>query len=261
MKTVNSLFRKRIGLQEDLDITFDMLDELLEKTALAIPFENICVIAKNGKSINKENLVDKVLINNEGGLCYELNSLLYYFLLENGFKVSLARGVVFDHQRQDFGEIGRTHVTILLTEHNRTYIVDTGFGGNLPLRPVPLTGETVSSFNGDFRVQKHESEHGDYVLEMKLKHKDTEWKTGYAFDSQRLVHDMTEMDEVQKIITESPLATLNKGSLITRLTSNGNITLTDTSLTKWVDGQVIKEDIGTEHFNELAKQYFQMDIK
>jgi N-hydroxyarylamine O-acetyltransferase len=261
MTNVNSLFRKRIGLQEDLEITLDMLDELLERTALAIPFENICVIAKNGNSINKENLVDKVLIKNEGGLCYELNTLLYYFLLENGFKVSLARGVVFDHQRQVFGEIGRTHVTILLNDHGRTYIVDTGFGGNLPLRPVPLTGETVSSFNGDFRVQKHESEHGDYVLEMKLKHKDTEWRIGYAFHSERLVGDVNEMNEVQKIITESPLATLNKGLLITRLTSNGNITLTDTSLTKWIDGQTIKEEIKPEQFNELAKQYFQMDIK
>lgn len=214
MTNVNSLFRKRIGLPEDLVITFNLLDELLEKTALSIPFENICVLAKKGNSITKVNLVDKVLIKNEGGLCYELNTLLYYFLLENGFSVSLARGVVFDHQRHAFAEIGRTHVTILLDYDGRTYVVDTGFGGNLPLRPVPLSGEIVSSFNGDFRIQKHESEHGDYVLEMKLKHKDTEWKTGYAFHSQRLVHDFNEMNEVQKTITESPLATLNKGLLL-----------------------------------------------
>lgn len=50
--------------------------------------------------------------------------------------------------------IGRTHVTILLKHEGQIYLIDTGFGGNLPLKPVPLNGETVISQNGEFRIKK-----------------------------------------------------------------------------------------------------------
>jgi N-hydroxyarylamine O-acetyltransferase len=259
MSTLNTLFRKRIGLSETQPITFNMLDDILEKIAITIPFENLCVISKNTSDINEENLIQKILVKNEGGLCYELNTILYYFLLQNEFKVELARAIVFDHNHQDFAAIGRTHVIILLTHGGNIYVVDTGFGGNLPLRPVPLSGESVSSFNGEFRIRNIESKHGDYLFEMKLTYKDTDWKLGYAFFSTQPITDMSEMDLVQKIINENPLSSLNKSPLITKLTRNGNVILTDTSYTIWNDGKVTKEEIDQNQFKKLAKQYFQID--
>lgn len=256
MSDVNALFRKRIGIPEKENISFETLDNVLEKTAKTIPFENLCVIENRTSDITKENLINKILVKKEGGLCYELNSIFYFFLIENGFNAVQARGVVYDNTTQKYSKLGKTHVTILITHENQTYLLDTGFGGNLPLIPVPLAGETVTSNNGEFRIKKMNSEHGDYVLEMKLKHKDTAWKIGYAFDSQKPVNDVAEMNEIQTIIAEHEDSKFNKKPLLTRLTTEGNLTLTDTSFTQWIDGIATKEDIDNARFKELMKQHF-----
>ncbi|WP_144548501.1 arylamine N-acetyltransferase [Bacillus sp. X1(2014)] len=255
MQNLTTLFHKRIGMPEDQKISFEKLPEVLEKTAQNIPFENLSIIENKTGRITKENLINKVVEKNEGGLCYELNPLFYFYLIENGFNAVLTDGVVYNHSVGEYIQLGRTHVTVLLNHEGQTYLIDTGFGGNLPLKPVPLSGETVASDNGEFRIKKVNHELGDYFLEMKLKHKDTEWKIGYAFDSRKSIDD-TNLNEIQSIIAEHPQSSFNKHPLITRLTKNGNITLTDSTFTKWADGILTKEAIENKKFKELAKQHF-----
>ncbi|WP_057914897.1 arylamine N-acetyltransferase family protein [Peribacillus muralis] len=253
MNDLNALFRKRIGIKEGEKLTFEGLDDILERIAKTIPFENLAIISSNINDINKDNIINKVLVRNEGGVCYELNAALYFFLADNDFEVTLFRGVIYN---QGWTTIGRTHVAILLDHEGQTYLVDTGFGGNLPLKPVPLNGETVISPNGEFRIKKENTEHGNYILELKLKYKDPDWKIGYAFDSTNPVGNVAELNEVQTIISEDPQSPFNKHRLITRLTNRGNITLTETSFTQWVDGKVTREEIDGKRFNELMKQHF-----
>jgi N-hydroxyarylamine O-acetyltransferase len=229
---------------------------VLEKTARTIPFENLCIIGKKTTEITKDNLVKKILEQNEGGLCYELNSILNLFLIENEFNAVLIRGVIYDQINQQWNTIGKTHVANLIKHNGQYYLVDTGFGGNLPLKPVPLNGEIVTSNNGQFRVDRIESEHGDYFFYFKLEHKDKEWKIGYAFDSNEVIKTLPELNEVQKIIIEHPESKFNKKPLITRLTDTGSMTLTETTFTEWVDGKLKKKEIDEKLFKEIAKEYF-----
>ncbi|MBV7507922.1 arylamine N-acetyltransferase [Bacillus sp. sid0103] len=256
MQNLTSLFHKRIDMPNNQTITFEKLAEVLEKTAQNIPFENLSIIENKIRKITKENLMYKIVDRNEGGLCYELNSLFYFYLIENGFNAVITDGVVYNQAAEEYLQIGRTHVTVLLNHEEQTYLIDTGFGGNLPLKPVPLSGETISSYNGEFRIKKVNHEYGDYCLEMKLKHKDTDWKIGYVFDSQKPIDDEANLNAIQTIITEHPKSPFNKHPLVTRLTHNGNITLTDTTFTQWADGVVSKENIDNVKFKELAKQHF-----
>ncbi|NQX69884.1 arylamine N-acetyltransferase [Paenibacillus alba] len=256
MSELNGLFRKRLGIPENEKLTFESLDRILEKTATTFPFENLGIIFNKTKAISPNNLINKILVNKEGGLCYELNPLLYFFLVENGFKAVLIRGKVYNEATNEWSELGRTHVAVLLQQEGQTYLVDTGFGGNLPLKPVPLHGETASSMNGEFRVQAMESDEGNYRLELKLKYKDTDWRIGYAFDINRTLADLSELNDVQDIIVNHPDSRFNKIPLITQIKSDGNITLTDTSFTQWIDGTCRKEQIDNDRFKALAKQYF-----
>jgi N-hydroxyarylamine O-acetyltransferase len=256
MSDINSLFRERIGMSKNEGISFEDLDKVLEKTANSIPFENLCIMEKRMKPLTKENVTDKILLEREGGLCYELNSILHLFLKANDFDTTLIRGVVFDPMKQEWSRTGKTHVTNLVRHNGKEYLVDAGFGGNLPLKPVPLTGEVVSSRNGDFRAERAETEHGDFVFYMKLKHKDQEWKIGYAFDSNDRVEDVEELNEIQSIIADHPESAYNKRPLITKLTENGHVTLTADSFTEWADGQEKKAELDEKQFNEFKKTYF-----
>ncbi|MEH7493698.1 arylamine N-acetyltransferase family protein [Neobacillus niacini] len=258
MNDLNVLFRNRLGLPQDAIITFQYLDTVLEKTAKTIPFENLCIIENRTKEITKENLTSKIIEQNEGGLCYELNTILFLFLFENNFKLTLIRGVTYNHIEQRWSPTGNTHVLNLITHNGQVYVVDTGFGGNLPLKPVPLSGESVASSNGEFRVEHIESEHGDYILYMKLNRKDEDWKVGYAFNTKEDVQNITELNEVQRIIVEHPESAFNKKPLITKITDKGNITLTDTSFTQWINSVLKKESIDEKRFNEIRKEYFKI---
>ena len=256
MSNLNLLFRNRISFPQDEIITVENLDKVLEKIAKTIPFENLSIIENKTADITKDNLVRKILEQNEGGLCYELNSILFLFLTENGFNTALVRGAVYDLARQQWNATGKSHVANLINHNEQLYLVDTGFGGNLALKPVPLNGDIVISSNGEFRVEHVESEHGDYIFYMKLKHRDEDWKIGYAFDSKKGIKNVAELNEVQKIIKEHPASAFNKKPLVTRLTDKGNITLTETSFTEWVKGKVNKEEIDEKRFKEILNKYF-----
>jgi N-hydroxyarylamine O-acetyltransferase len=261
MNELNSLFRKRIGFPEDEAISFQTLGVLLEKTASAIPFENLCAIAGDETEITEGNLVEKILTRNEGGLCYDLNSIFYLFLQENGFAVQLIRGAVYVPELDGFSPTGNTHVAIILNHEGEKYIVDTGFGGNLPLKPLPLNGKEVSSSNGEFRVAREASEFGDYFLKMKLRNKHKEWQKGYAFDTTNSVADISELNGAKRIITEHPRSPFNKKPLLTRVTADGSMVLTETSFIHWQDGRMVKEEIDAERYRQLAREYFNREIR
>ncbi|MCM3665119.1 arylamine N-acetyltransferase [Mesobacillus subterraneus] len=261
MNDLNRQFRNRIGFPEETPISLGNLDIILELTAAAIPFENLCTLSGDLSDLNEKNLTEKIIERKEGGLCYDLNGLLYLFLRENGLDVQLVRGAVYVPDINGFSPTGKTHAAILLKDAAERYLVDTGFGGNLPLKPVPLNGMEISSSNGEFRVKKEKNEFGDYFLEMKLKNKDTEWRLGYAFDSTQLVKDISELNEMKKIITEHPQSPFNKKLLLTRVTAEGSMVLTETSYTHWKDGKMAKEEIDSERFRELARKYYKVDVK
>ncbi|MCM3789239.1 arylamine N-acetyltransferase [Domibacillus indicus] len=261
MGELDIAFRKRIGFSEDKRITFANLEDILSRTAQALPFENLSILSGRTKEISEKNLIQKIILHNEGGLCYELNGLLYLFLIENGFKAVLVRGVVYSEPHQDWSRTGQTHAAVLLFYQGEKYLLDTGFGGNLPLVPVPLTGETVSSPNGIFRIKHENSPFGDYLLEMKVKHKHTHWKKGYTFDSKSEITNVSELNPMQETIVHHSDSAFNKKPLVTRLTEQGNITLTSTSLTEWADGKENKQEMTEETFGQSLKKYFNLEIQ
>jgi N-hydroxyarylamine O-acetyltransferase len=256
MENFNKLFRARIGFPENEPVTIYSLSEILQKTAKTIPFENLAILNKSYKDITKENLMEKILTKNEGGVCYDINTTLYYFLIENGFEVTLLRGQVFIPTVKNWSPTGRTHVIVLLTHDGVRYIVDSGFGLNLSLNPVPLNGGVVSSETGVFRIRRTDSEDGDYVMEMRLKGRDHDWVTGYKFDLDDEISGKSELNQVQRIIVESPHSPFNKAPLLTKITDRGNIVLTENSLTVRIDGNEAKTVINKQQFLQLKKKHF-----
>lgn len=262
MENLEALYRRTIGLTDERKPAFSDLNTILERTARTMPFENLCIIENRVQPLTAQNLIDKLLVRREGGLCYELNTMLFLYLKAGGFDVELVRAIVYNPDTASYSAAGRTHVAILLHHEGLTYVVDTGFGGNLPLRPVPISGEVIASATGEFRIRPAEgdhAEHGDYSFEMRIRHRDDDWKLGYTFDSRRSI-GLEECADIQRIITEHPASGFNKRPLVTRLTARGGVTLTDTSLTITEDGVVTKETfdppLPPQRFDELIERHF-----
>lgn len=100
---------------------------------------------------------------------------------------------------------------------------------------------------------------GDHFLELKLRHKDPDWRNGCEFDSREPVENISDLSEMKKIITTHPQSPFNKKPSLTRVTSDGSMVLTETSFTQWMDDGAKKVEIDSERFKELAKELYNIE--
>jgi N-hydroxyarylamine O-acetyltransferase len=252
MQSFKALLKQRIGLPET-QVTLASLPIFLEKFSQTVPFENLRIINQQASPLTKADLHKKILLQNEGGVCYELNTLLYYYLLEEGWNVSMLTACIYNQQDNVWSATGNTHVIILLEQYAKKYIVDAGFGANIPLAPVPLDGQTVSTPNGQFRIKLKDK---FSILELKLANRDHEWRTGYRFLETDKITNLNQLYHIQKIIEMDAASPFNKSPLLTKRTTAGLLTLTPTSFTEWNNGVAAKQTINTETYYTLRKAKF-----
>ena len=246
----------RLNLANRTEVRFEELNSILFAFAHTIPFENLDVIARNANTITMENLQNKILTTSRGGLCYELNTLFYYFLKDCGYDVQLALGTVYKNEINAWA-LEDGHITIILKYANERYLIDVGIASLVPLIPVPFTEEPVSSKNGSYRVRKRDTSKGNYVLERK----DTngEWKVCHAFYNR--IIDETVVNDVQKRVIEDEKSIFNKGPIAVKLTDYGHVSLTNTSLTEIIYGEKTKRVITEDQYRELLNTLFAIELR
>lgn len=72
----------------------EALAHLQKRHMLSIPFENLDVIRKVPISLDRDQFYKKVVENNRGGFCYELNGLFQTLLSKMGYSSALISGTV-----------------------------------------------------------------------------------------------------------------------------------------------------------------------
>ncbi|EJQ60580.1 N-hydroxyarylamine O-acetyltransferase [Bacillus mycoides] len=245
----------RLNLEKRTEIKFEELSTILFAFAHTIPFENLNVIASNANTISMKNLQEKILTSSRGGLCYELNTLFYYFLKDSGYDVQLALGTVYKNDINAWA-LEDGHITIILNYENVRYLIDVGIASLVPLVPVPFTGELVSSKNGSYRVRQKDTSKGNYVLERV--DVDGEWKVCHAF--YKHIIDETVVNDVQRRVIEDEKSIFNKGPIAVKLTNFGHVSLTNTSLTEIIYGEKTKREITENQYKELLYTLFAIEL-
>ncbi|MGW5951647.1 arylamine N-acetyltransferase family protein [Bacillus mycoides] len=252
-------FFARLNIEEKHKVSFEDLPNIMYAMAQSVPFENLNILENNFKEISKENLKEKILINNRGGLCYELNPAMYYLLKDSKFDVHLVSGTVYNAANSIWA-VDSGHIATVLQHHNELYLIEVGFGSYLPLSPVPFSGEIVHSVTGDYRIRKETTEKGNYILEMRKSNEfldqssTDDWTVGYAFYLEEV--DETKANAAQKIIVEHEGSPFNKVPLVVKLTHDGHVSLTKDSLTVTKNRNKTKETITKEQYTNLLHSTF-----
>nr|MDH3175134.1 arylamine N-acetyltransferase [Bacillus pumilus] len=242
---MQSAFLQKIGY-EGQSITFDDLPVLLKKMAYTFPFENRSVLNKQSYALNQEGLKEHLLEGGRGGLCYDLNPLLYYVLKEAGLAVQLVQGTVYNKEAGIWA-IDGTHVAMTLNHQNERYLIDAGFGVNLPLRPVPFTEEWVEGASIRFRVKEEETEKGTHLLQLD---RGEGAETGYAFTLEE-VSEPT-LVQMREEIYENEASPFNKRPLASKLTPTGRVIVTEDHVTIHEHEEVSKKPLSLP-FEEYVK--------
>ncbi|WP_033541282.1 arylamine N-acetyltransferase family protein [Planococcus sp. CAU13] len=210
-----------------------------------IPFENLDVIRKVPIYLNLESIYDKVVNQNRGGYCYELNGLFCWLLQQLGFDAKMISATVLkpdgSYPKSD------THAAILV-ELDAPYLIDVGFGDST-ISPIPLGGERHTDNSGTYSIE--EEEDGLYQL---TRESDGEEKVLYRFTSEeKRLEDFHEGCVFNQISEKS---TFTHDDIVTRATPDGRVTLAGTSLTRTVNGKKEKQQLTESEKMKVLEEEF-----
>ncbi len=150
-----------------------VLSALHEHHASAIPFENLDVRLGRPILLDLESLQAKLVTARRGGYCFEQNTLFTAALRAFGFAVDTLEARVRP-PGVDFA-LPRTHMVLRVQVEGGDLLADVGFGGEGPIRPVPLHGEIAEQTVAAYRVVE---EGTLYVLQRR---RGGVWADQYAF--------------------------------------------------------------------------------
>lgn len=215
---------------------------------LSIPFENLDVIRRLPIYLNVETMYEKIVLQNRGGFCYELNGLFQYFLQQMGYDAHLIAATV---KRPDgTWAKANTHAAIIVTL-DRPYLVDVGFGAYTPRLPIPL-GQSVKTSIGESYTAKQVR---DNVFDL-IREEDNEKKTLYRFhtDEKSLI-DFHEGCIFNQVSTQS---TFTHVDIVSLGTKSGRLILRDHSLKEQYGLTYKERSLTAEEKRQILTEQFSL---
>ena len=128
-------YLQRINLEIVDSINLNFLKKLQKNHLLNIPFENLDIHIGRPIDLDIEKISNKILHNNRGGFCYELNGIFCELLISLGYNAHYISASVFNKEHGFGPELD--HMAILVQLENLEYLVDVGFG-RFTLEPLKL---------------------------------------------------------------------------------------------------------------------------
>ena len=144
------------------NLSFELVAELQRKHLAEFSFNNLAVLLGQAVSLDIGDIIEKIIVQNRGGYCFEHNKLMHCVLEELGFNVRCLLARVLNSKEL---ETARTHRVTLLEWNSEFYIIDVGFGPNCPRGPIKVKlGEEF--VHGTYAYCLAESAYDDFQLEL-----------------------------------------------------------------------------------------------
>ena len=228
-------YLSRIGVEAEKP-SLKYLKTLQKAHLMSVPFENLDIHYRRKIILDYPKIFDKVVIEKRGGFCYELNGLFYHLLYHLGFDCHVIAAQVMSDQSQEFGR-PFDHMAIIVNLGEEQWLVDVGFGDG-PISPLKIVEKEVQmDYTRYWRIDTDPDEN----LILKVSNDTSYYTTKYMFttEEKQLIQFM-EMCEYHQTSAASPFT---QKKLITQLTTNGRVTLTDRTLKILELGEVEEQDI------------------
>jgi N-hydroxyarylamine O-acetyltransferase len=222
----------------------------------SVPFENLDIGLKRPIRLTEEGLWDKIVVRRRGGFCYELNGLFAELLKQIGFDVTYLNGRVFNHREGQLG-INFDHLALLVGVPGQSgrWLADVGFGDsfNEPLR-FEERGEQVQGLRS-YRLEQ--TQDGFITWQ---KNYDGSWERHYFFDLDP--HQFPEEYVAGCLYHQtSPRSSFTRGSIISRATPTGRVSLEDGWLILTENGQRSRRPLENKaEYQKLLKEYFDITL-
>jgi N-hydroxyarylamine O-acetyltransferase len=240
-------YLRRIGYSGPITATLEALRLIHRGHLETVPFENLDISLKRPIVLDQDRFVHKIVEENRGGFCYELNGAFAALLREMRYRVTLlsaraplkdgSPGPEFDH-------------LALRVDLDQPWLVDVGFGECF-LEPLLLKpGIEQRQDLATFRIKEEGSS-----LSVERQQPDGSWKTEYLFTLMpRRLEDFAEMCRFHQT---SPESHFTQKRLCTLATSNGRVTLSDIKLIITASGNRQERMLASEdELRQVLRKHF-----
>ena len=220
-----------------------------------IPYENFDCL--NGKitSLKRQDMFNKVIMHNRGGICFELNGLYNWLLESLGFDVTSYSARFID--KMETYQL-RRHRVMCVTLGEKRYLTDVGVNSESPRVPLEIVEGLIQS-DGISQYKFTRSEFWGWLLWQKERGKI--WKRLFGF---------TEEPQIDKdFITASfwcdahPDSPFIKSKKLSIFREDCNITIRGNYLKFYLGGRVkyrYKINTGAE-LKEILWEYFGINVE
>ncbi|HET6595704.1 MAG TPA: arylamine N-acetyltransferase [Anaerolineales bacterium] len=245
----------RIGYAGAIKPDAQTLRGLQRAHMLSVPFENLNIGLKRPILLNEEALWEKIVVQKRGGFCYELNGLFAWLLKELGFEVTYLNARVYNHQGQLGIDFDHLALLVQVLGSRERWLADVGFGDSFQ---EPLNFEERGEQLQGLRAYRLEEAQNGFVTWQK--NYDGIWERQYFFDLQPRRFPM-EYESACVYHQTSPQSSFTRGSIISRATAEGRVSLEDRRLILTENGQRSETPIlDTTEYNKLLQQYFDVTL-
>ena len=214
-----SKYLARIGLDEPGTVAgVGRLKLLQRQHLLNVPFENLDIHWRRPIILDPRNFYRKIVSENRGGFCYELNGLFNELLRELGFETRLLSARVSSGNGEFSPEYD--HLAIMVIFGELHYLADVGFG-EFAAEPLLFAPDLEQQDdNGTFVIRSRADEYYEV-----LKKDNDDWKSEYMF--RPYGHDLSEFESRCRWHQKSPESHFRKGKICSLMTLEGRKTLSD----------------------------------
>lgn len=240
-------YLKRINYRGPRDVSAETLCELHKAHLLAVPFENLDIHIKRPIVLDEQKLVGKIVREQRGGICYELNTAFCSLLRGLRFRVSvLSAGVARDEGGFD---PPFDHMALLVDLEER-WLADVGFGDSFR-EPLKLDLRGQQDQNGEsYRIVDAEERH------LIVERRESEvWKPQYRFTLDPYTLD--DFDEMCRYHQTSPESPFTQKRVCTLATPGGRITVTGMRLIVTERGEKQERELAShEEWTATLREHF-----
>lgn len=248
-------FFQRIGMDPftRVEMTEEFLGVIQSNCFLTIPYENLDILAGKALNLDGEALFQKIVINDRGGYCFEVNGLLAYMLRKMGFSVTerFARFLP--------GEPSipmRRHRVVIVTLNGCDYMMDIGVAMTSPRLPLKVEAELIQTQNGETYRFRRDERHGWMLSDLH----NGSFKDYLCFTDD-IVYDIDFL-QPSFFCEKHPDSIFIKNPIVCIKTPDGYQT-TDGKTYNVFRGDTLiatEENISTERYQELLTKEFKLNI-
>lgn len=257
----------RIGLtqatESSIDPDLETLERLVDAHVRSVPFENLAIVGHPhedapgpGVSLFLPDLYEKIVRQNRGGFCFEVNGLFNWLLGALGYDVDRCAARVVS----DADSVGRPpanhHTTVVHLD--RRYLVDVGTGTPQVRVPVPLDGTVVTDDVGaERRVVADDVALSDFTLQLRRPGAEG-WEVRYRFRT--APRKLTFFEATCEYLANEPDGTFTSGPTVQRSTREGSVVLDAETLTRTHGTESSETTVTPDEWDAVLRREFAVEI-